>query len=263
MSKQQLVKKVELEHGVIITPDERRVVYRGAVDLVRPFTYELLQAVDGIDSLTFRPPTVGEVITASRSAFQDHPIGSSSYNQATAHNLIRATTGEDLSGDFFESLAGVDHDALQTIASLGRNPLTGRSAFRLDEEKAADTPGHSLSAFMRLHTQGDRSLANSNARYDRSEDPLGWELQLVWLVTSFATAPNFDRRGDIHSLMSVTWYDFQALTAGVVARDYEPLSEILTGDVEVGGSPLPFPGVPESDDQPVEESGGPADADAS
>lgn len=242
----QLVKKVELTHGVILAGKVGgKVAYRGARELVQPYTMKLIQTTQGIDRITLNVATLGEVIKASNVARREYQPGTSGFNHAIARSLIRSRSEQEMSDSFFEELAGSDYDELILIAERGIDPKTGRTLFPVDPEKADDTTGYSRTAFVRLHTNRDRGNAEYNSRSDRNEDPIGFQSQLALLVTAFGDEPDFTTRGDIHSLHSLSWPDFQAITAAIFGRDYEPLAEVLQGDVEVGGEKLPFPGVPE------------------
>lgn len=256
MKPDQLVKKVELTHGVILAGQVGgRAAYRGARELVQPYTMKLLQETHGISEITLNVATLGEVIKASNVARKEFQPGTAGFNHAIARSLIRSRSEEELSDAFFDDLAGSDYDELILIAERGIDPKTGRTLFPVDPDKAEATEGYSRSAFVRLHTNRDRGNAEFNSRTDRNEDPIGYQAQLALLVTAFGDNPDFSIRGDIHSLYSLSWPDFQAITAAIFGRDYEPLSEVLQGDVGVGEEKLPFPGVPEEDDRPDEGKG--------
>lgn len=256
MGKDRLVKKLELTHGVILAGKVGgRVAYRGARELVQPYTFRLLQETHGISEVTLNVATLGEVIKASNVARKEFQPGTTGFNHAVARSLLRSRSQEELSEDFFDDLAGSDYDELILIAERGIDPHTGRTLFPVDPEKAEAVEGYTRTAFVRLHTNRDRGNAEFNTRTDRNEDPIGFQSQLALLVTAFGDDPDFSVRGDIHSLHSVSWPDFQAITSAIFGRDYEPLAEVLQGDVEVGGEKLPFPGVPEETDSPDKGKG--------
>lgn len=238
------VKRVEFTHGVIMGEDVAgKPAYRGAGELVNSYTHELIMPVGGISSVTLRVATVKEALTATAKARRDHAPGSNAFADALFRNMLDIQAEETVTEEMLKEMAGADWDELKFIVNRGvrpSGPKSGQPVFTLDLNKSqAD---HSRTAFVRLHTGRDRYTAEANMKVDKEEDPVSYEVQLAFLITHIGDGePDFRRRGDLHSFLSLTWPDFQALTAEVYARDYLQLSEVLRGDVTTdGGVTLPF-----------------------
>lgn len=260
---EQYAKRVELRHGVIMgEPVHGKPAYKGATDLVHSYEHELIMPVGGVSKVTLRVATLQEALRAHARVRRDFTPGTEAFTEALFREMLNIQAEEDITDAMLKEMAGVDRDELKFVINRGIRPSgkkAGEPVFRVDEELALETEGYSREATLRLHTGRDRSTAEANMKTDRDEDPVGYEVQLAYLITHMGPADDgvdFTKRGDIHSFYSLTWPDFQMITAEVYARDYLPLSEILTGEVkDEKGVVQPFPGVSEEGNPEGETSG--------
>lgn len=252
-------KRIQLLHGVV--PEDMnsaRPSYRSSAELVRPYTHKLVAPVDGHRSIEIRVLTLAVALEAIREARDKFQPGTQPYQDEMFHAMLRECTTPVLTPELLDEMAGVDVDEIRHIMNRGTHASgarAGKPAFELrtDAETLKEVT-------LLLHTNADRREAEGLSTVDRSEDPIQYEARLAHRVTMFG--PNADKRPDWRYFLHFTWPDFQRVTAEVYARDYEPLADVLTGNVEVAGKATPFPDVPSEAHSNGEDAGGVGDAES-
>lgn len=243
-------KTVKLIHGV-------RLGKKGEVlpliEHLEPYTLTLLQPIDGIEEIQFRPATIGDIIAVGEAASRDHDPGSRGYGKAVLRANLDRRCSPSLSDKQLDQLAVADHVALQTLIDSGRDPLNpDNDAYKLKEGVEVER-----TAYMRLPMQSDRKLAEQRMPTTPEDDPVLYAAYLTWFVTRFGEPSEtmFDGKTDFQAFLNLSWGDFQVLHRELLKRDYKPLTDILDGKVEVDGKPLPFQGVSEPDTETPKTKG--------
>lgn len=242
----QYAKRIQLPHGVQFAPEQSplRPVYGGVTHHLKTHTHKLVAPVGEVKEVTLRCATMGEVIRTIVATGREHVMGTRAYNDSLAQALIRAQATHDLPADFFDKVAYVDLTELTHYVNRGTHltgPRAGEGIFHTPGLEELE--GYTNVAYVRLHGNSDRKIATGNMPDE--DNPVLFEAYLAHLLVSFGEEPDFDRRAERIHFESITWPDFQRITAEVYARDYEPLAELLEGRVKTGDSEVPFLSVPE------------------
>lgn len=240
-------KEVKLMHGV-------RLVKEGIAPVTEhltPYVLHLLEPVDGIESIQVQPNTLGQVLAIHEKVSDDYRIGTQQYQDAVFVENVARRCSPALNKQQLDRLSGPDHDFLMRLMDRGVDPDTGVNAWRLRDGAEVERR-----ATIRLHDMNDRKIAEQRLPGDVADDPIRYNAYLLWYITRFGS-PDFDGAPKVTfaSFLNLTWNDFQLLYAELYMRDYRPLTDILEAKMEVGGKPVPFPGVAEDDtDAPAPRS---------
>ena len=252
--KDALVNKVELAVG--LRRDNGRLV--SAVPNVAPYRYDFkFPALSPHRSVEVKPVTAGEVIAIHQRVQRRAALGSPQYRRLTYLEHIETRVRPKLTEEQLDELALADYEGLYSFLSTGRG-LDGQSAYDYDADDAVTT------AWVRLPKQSDHKLAESDAGSTRQNDIYEYQMWLLWHVARFGVLREADfetlPRYLVDTIRSLTWPDFTALVGAALSQepeDFRLVSSILDGPVKGDdGMTVPFPGVPEPDEEPAGRDGG-------
>lgn len=248
----QYAKKIELPHGIFMSDKQvgGSPVYVGAAKYLGTFTHKLIAPVSGVGEVTLRCATMGEVIRTINKVGNEFAIGTRAYNEALVEELIRVQSESELPRDFFDNISYVDMQELTHYVNRGTHLTGARAGFSIYSAEGLDEKeGYTNVAWIKLHGNKERKIATNNMPVDPDDNRVMFEAYLAHLLVSFGDEPDFSKRAERHHFESITWPDFQRITAEVYARDYEPLADLLEGTVKVGESTVPFPDSPEKNNK--------------
>lgn len=233
----------DLNYGVVI--EKKHILHPRKY--LEPYSLDLLEPVDGIGTIQFTCPTLGETLRAFESALKRNQPGTPAYLNAAYRNRIEASCDPAPSKEQMDRMAGVDHDAIMSVVNTGLTP-NGKRPYRVKDDYVGMVI---MKAVTRLHYMQDRKVAEQRVPSSREENPLAMEANLVWLTTRFGDLREEmfeDRDVEWETFLNLPWSDFVILQSAVNDRDYMEISEILDGRVNLDGKPVPFQGVPSGDE---------------